>query len=301
MNATVRPSTTFTAGVVLSVGVLVIATASILIRYAQNAQVPSLSIAAIRLGVSAAVLSVIVALRYAQWPQGITIRHGWLAVLSGACLAAHFATWITSLQYTSVASSAALVATTPLWVGIVARVWFKEALNRYRIIGMALTIAGSIGIAVSDQTASVGTNPLLGNLLAIVGAISGSAYFLLGRGLRSDIPLLHYIWMTYGAAALVLLVAALGFGYTTVPAAGMTWLVLIGLALGPQLLGHTSINYAMRHLSALLVTIALLGEPVGSAILAFVLFQEQVAPLQVVGLVGLLLGIAVTAVGERTP
>jgi len=301
MNATVRPSTTFTAGVVLSVGVLVIATASILIRYAQNAQVPSLSIAAIRLGVSAAVLSVIVALRYAQWPQGITMRHGWLAVLSGACLAAHFATWITSLQYTSVASSAALVATTPLWVGIVARVWFKEALNRYRIIGMALTIAGSIGIAVSDQTASVGTNPLLGNLLAIVGAISGSAYFLLGRGLRSDIPLLHYIWMTYGAAAVVLLVAALGFGYTTVPAAGMTWLVLIGLALGPQLLGHTSINYAMRHLSALLVTIALLGEPVGSAILAFVLFQEQVAPLQVVGLVGLLLGIAVTAVGERTP
>ena len=301
MNATVRPSTKFTAGVVLSVGVLVIATASILIRYAQNAQVPSLSIAAIRLGVSAAVLSVIVALRYAQWPQGITMRHGWLAVLSGACLAAHFATWITSLQYTSVASSAALVATTPLWVGIVARVWFKEALNRYRIIGMALTIAGSIGIAVSDQTASVGTNPLLGNLLAIVGAISGSAYFLLGRGLRSDIPLLHYIWMTYGAAAVVLLVAALGFGYTTVPAAGMTWLVLIGLALGPQLLGHTSINYAMRHLSALLVTIALLGEPVGSAILAFVLFQEQVAPLQVVGLVGLLLGIAVTAVGERTP
>ena len=301
MNATVRPSTTFTAGLVLSAGVLVIATASILIRYAQNAQVPSLSIAAIRLGVSAAVLSVIVALRYAQWPQGITMRHGWLAVLSGACLAVHFATWITSLQYTSVASSAALVATTPLWVGIVARVWFKEALNRYRIIGMALTIAGSIGIAVSDQTASVGTNPLLGNLLAIVGAISGSAYFLLGRGLRSDIPLLHYIWMTYGAAALVLLVAALGFGYTTVPAAGMTWLVLIGLALGPQLLGHTSINYAMRHLSALLVTIALLGEPVGSAILAFVLFQEQVAPLQVVGLVGLLLGIAVTAVGERTP
>ncbi len=300
MSTTTRTTTTVTAGLVLSAGVLVIATASILIRYAQNAQVPSLSIAAIRLGVSALVLSVIVALRYAQWPQGVTMRHGWLAVLSGVCLAAHFASWITSLQYTSVASSAALVATTPLWVGIVARVWFKEALNRYRVIGMVLTIAGSIGIAVSDQTASVGTNPLLGNVLAIVGAISGSAYFLLGRGLRSDLPLLHYIWMTYGAAALVLLVAAIGFGFTTVPASGMTWLVLIGLALGPQLLGHTSINYAMRHLSALLVTIALLGEPVGSAILAFVLFQEQVAPLQVMGLVALLLGIGVTAVGERT-
>ncbi|MFN7472656.1 MAG: DMT family transporter [Roseiflexaceae bacterium] len=300
MSTTTRSTTTVTAALVLSAGVLVIATASILIRYAQNAQVPSLSIAAIRLGVSALVLSVIVALRYTQWPQGVTMRHGWLAVLSGVCLAAHFASWITSLQYTSVASSAALVATTPLWVGIVARVWFKEALNRYRVIGMVLTIAGSIGIAVSDQTASVGTNPLLGNVLAIVGAISGSAYFLLGRGLRSDLPLLHYIWMTYGAAALVLLVAAIGFGFTTLPASGMTWLVLIGLALGPQLLGHTSINYAMRHLSALLVTIALLGEPVGSAILAFVLFQEQVAPLQVMGLVALLLGIGVTAVGERT-
>jgi len=136
--------------------------------------------------------------------------------------------------------------------------------------------------------------------LAIFGAIAGSAYFLLGRGLRSDVPLLHYIWMTYGAAALVLVGAALSFGYTTLPQGGSTWLVLAALALGPQLLGHTSINYAMRHLSALLVTIALLGEPVGSAILALMLFSEAVAPLQIVGLVCLLIGIAVTAVGEKT-
>jgi drug/metabolite transporter (DMT)-like permease len=279
---------------------LVIATASILIRYAQQADVSSLSIAAIRLGIAASVLSVIVLIRRGQWPSGVTTRHAWLALISGTCLAIHFATWITSLQYTSVASSAALVATTPLWVGIVARVWFRETLNRYRIIGMLLTIAGSIGIAVSDQSASVGTNPLLGNVLAIVGAIAGSAYFLLGRGLRSDVPLLHYIWMTYGAAALVLVGAALSFGYTTLPQGGSTWLVLAALALGPQLLGHTSINYAMRHLSALLVTIALLGEPVGSAILALMLFSEAVAPLQIVGLVCLLIGIAVTAVGEKT-
>lgn len=288
------------AGLVLSAGILVIATASILIRYAQQADVSSLSIAALRLGIAASVLSVIVLIRRGQWPSGVTTRHAWLALISGTCLAIHFATWITSLQYTSVASSAALVATTPLWVGIVARVWFKEVLNRYRIIGMLLTIAGSIGIAVSDQSASVGTNPLLGNVLAIVGAIAGSAYFLLGRGLRSDVPLLHYIWMTYGAAALVLVGAALSFGYTTLPQGGSTWLVLVALALGPQLLGHTSINYAMRHLSALLVTIALLGEPVGSAILALMLFSEAVAPLQIVGLVCLLIGIAVTAVGEKT-
>jgi drug/metabolite transporter (DMT)-like permease len=164
---------------------------------------------------------------------------------------------------------------------------------------MVMTIAGSIGIAVSDQSSSVGSNPLLGNMLAIVGAVSGSAYFLLGRGLRSDVPLLHYIWMTYGAAAVVLVIAALAAGHTVLPQDGTTWLVLAGLAIGPQLLGHTSINYAMRHLSALLVTIALLGEPVGSAILAFVLFNEQVAPLQIAGLLSLLVGIAITAVGEK--
>jgi len=300
MNDTSARTSQIRAGLVLSAGILVIATASILIRYAHQADVSSLSIAAIRLGISASVLSVVVLMRRSQWPSGVTTRHAWLALISGTCLAIHFATWITSLQYTSVASSAALVATTPLWVGIVARVWFKEALNRYRIIGMLLTIAGSIGIAVSDQSSSVGSDPLLGNLLAIVGAISGSAYFLLGRGLRSDLPLLHYIWMTYGAAAIVLVVAALSFGYTTIPHGAVTWLILAGLALGPQLLGHTSINYAMRHLSALLVTIALLGEPVGSAILALTLFSEAVAPLQIVGLVCLLVGIAVTAVGEKT-
>ncbi len=300
MKASMPRTTTYTAGLVLTAGIVIIATASILIRYAQLANVPSLSIAAIRLGISASVLSIIVGVRAAQWPRGMTKRHAWLALLSGTCLALHFATWITSLQYTSVASSAALVATTPLWVGIVARVMFKEVLNRYRIVGMALTIAGSIGIAISDHSASVGIHPVLGNGLAIIGAISGSAYFLLGRGLRNEVPLLHYIWMTYGAAALVLLAAAIAFGYRTLPNTSTTWLVLAGLAFGPQLLGHTSINYAMRHLSALLVTIALLGEPVGSAILAFALFHEQVAVLQIIGLFGLLVGIAVTAIGERT-
>lgn len=288
------------AAIVLVAGIGVIATASILIRYAQQAQIPSLSIAAVRLGISATVLSLIVAARFRSWPTGISQRHAWLALLSGACLAVHFGTWITSLQYTSVASSAALVATTPLWVGIAARVLFKEQLNRFRIAGMALTIAGSVAIAVSDQSAAQGSAPLLGNALAILGAISGSVYFLLGRGLRSDVPLLHYIWMTYGAAAVVLVGAALAAGYDTLPSGVGNWLVLAGLALGPQLLGHTAINYAMRHLSALLVTIALLGEPVGSALLAIVLFNEQIAALQLAGLVLLLVGIAVTAVGERT-
>jgi drug/metabolite transporter (DMT)-like permease len=286
------------AGIALAVGIIVIAAASILIRMAQSGDVPSLSIAAVRLGISATILSVVVAIKYPSFPTGITRKQAALAIISGTCLALHFATWIQSLEYTSVASSAALVTTNPLWVGIAAWFLFGEKLNRWRLMGMFMTIVGSLAIALSDSQTQQGSNPLLGNALAIIGAISGSAYFLVGRGLRNQLPLLHYVWMTYGSAAIVLLIAALVAGHTAIDYPLEIWLVLLGLAVGPQLIGHTTINYAMRHFSALLVTIAILGEPVGSAILAFVLFDEAVAPLQLIGFIGLLIGIAITAIGE---
>jgi drug/metabolite transporter (DMT)-like permease len=288
----------FIAGIALAIGIIVIAAASILIRMAQASEVPSLVIAAVRLGISATILSVIVAFKHQSFPQGVTRKQAALAVISGACLALHFATWIQSLEYTSVASSAALVTTNPLWVGIVAWLLFGEKLNRWRVMGMFMTIVGSLAIALSDSQTQQGSNPMLGNALAIIGAMSGSAYFLVGRGLRNQLPLLHYVWMTYGSSAIVLLIAALSTGYTALDYPTEVWLVLLGLAVGPQLIGHTTINFAMRHFSALLVTIAILGEPVGSAILAFVLFNEAVAPLQLVGFIGLLIGIAITAVGE---
>ncbi|MFZ9858946.1 MAG: DMT family transporter [Roseiflexaceae bacterium] len=288
----------FTASIALAVGILVIAAASILIRIAQAGDVPSIVIAAVRLGISASILSIVVGFKHHTFPHGVTTKQASLAVISGVCLALHFATWIQSLEYTSVASSAALVATNPLWVGIAAWFIFGEKLNRWRLLGMFMTIVGSLAIALSDSQTQQGSNPLLGNTLAIIGAMSGSAYFLVGRGLRNQLPLLHYVWMTYGSAAIVLLIAALATGYTSVSYTPMIWLVLFGLAIGPQLIGHTTINFAMRHFSALLVTIAILGEPVGSAILAFILFDEAVASLQLAGFVGLLIGIAITAIGE---
>lgn len=295
---TTQHSQRFVAAIALTIGIVVIAAASILIRLAQSAEVPSLVIAAVRLGISASILSMVVAIRHQSFPRTVTVKQAFLAVISGVCLALHFATWIQSLEYTSVASSAALVTTNPLWVGIAAWLLFGEKLNRWRLMGMFMTIVGSLAIAFSDQQTQQGSNPLLGNTLAIIGAMSGSAYFLVGRGLRNQLPLTHYVWMTYGGAAIVLLIAALASGHTSIAYPIEIWLVLVGLAIGPQLIGHTSINFAMRHFSALLVTIAILGEPVGSAILAFVLFDEAVAPLQLIGFVGLLIGIAITAIGE---
>lgn len=296
--STSRTSMRVIAAIVLAAGICIIATASILIRLAQSYHIPSLSIAAIRLGISASILSGIMLVRWGDVMPRLQWIHTRWALLSGVCLAAHFATWIQSLEYTSVASSAALVSTNPLWVGIAALIIFKERLNKWRIAGMALTIVGSLVIAISDQQYTTASNPLLGNSLALTGALCGSIYFLIGRGVRAHIPLLPYIWMTYGSAAVTLLVAALAWGLVVLPTTLPAWLVLTGLALGPQLLGHTSINFAVRHLSALLVTIALLGEPVGSALLALVLFQESVAPLQLAGLVSLLIGIGIAAYGE---
>ena len=286
------------AAIVLCVGIVVIASSSILIRFAQDSAIPSIMIAAIRLGISASVLSILVAVQPTVFATRVTWRQAGMAIAAGVSLAVHFGTWIQSLEYTSVASSAALVATNPIWVGIAAWLILKEHLNRWRIAGIVLTICGALAITYSDQQSSPGSNPSLGNALALIGAISGSTYFLLGRALRHQLALLPYIWMTYGSAAIVLTTVSLAFGHTQVPGDLRAWLILAGLALGPQLIGHTSINFAMRHFSALLVTIALLGEPVGSALLAFVLFQETFAPLQFVGFSMLLGGIIVTALGE---
>ncbi len=297
MTTTTHTQQRIGAAVILSLGIAVIASASIFIRYLQYSDIPSIMIAAIRLGISASVLSLLVAWRRPAL-HDISWRQAGLSILAGACLAIHFGTWIQSLEYTSVASSAALVSTNPLWVGIAGWLFLKEPLNRWRSLGIGLTLIGAIAITLRDQQASPGSNPLLGNTLALIGAISGSAYFLLGRGLRNQLALLPYIWMTYGAAAVFLSLTSAGMGNLDLPNTAFVWLLLAGLALGPQLIGHTSVNYAMRHFSAVLVTIALLGEPVGSAILAFFLFGEAFAPLQLVGFGMLIIGIAVTAIGE---
>ena len=124
-----------------------------------------------------------------------------LPLLSGVFLAVHFWSWIASLAYTSVASSTALVTTNPLWVGLASVLILGERLGRGTIAGIALTLAGSVLIFVSDsssQNAGVQPDPLRGNLLALLGAVAASGYLLVGRALRARIGLLAYIWLAYG-------------------------------------------------------------------------------------------------------
>lgn len=284
---------------VLVVGVLITSFSSILVRYAQDAAVPSLTIAAGRLGMAALILTPLALLRVQPEVRQLARRDLLLALGAGAFLAVHFASWISSLAFTSVASSAALVSTNPLWVGLASLLIFRERLAWPTLLGIGLTLGGTLLIGVSDSTSSSAPNPLLGNGLALVGAAAGSGYLLIGRNLRRRVSVLAYIWLVYSAAAVVLLLWLALAGQTLFGLSPLAYLLILGLAVGPQLLGHTSFNYALSSLSATFVAVAILGEPIGSALLALLLFGETFAPLQLLGFVLLLIGIGVAALGER--
>lgn len=280
---------------VLFAGVLVVSASSILIRYTQAAGVPSLSIAAWRLALAALLLTPLAWARVGPELRALRRRDLLLGLASGAFLALHFASWISSLAYTSVASSVALVSTNPLWVGLASLLIFRERLGWRTLLGIGATLLGSVLIGLSDQVSSSAPDPALGNLLALVGAVTVSGYLLIGRDLRRRLSVLAYIYVVYSTAALVLVLWALLAGQQLVGFPPYVYLLLLALALGPQLLGHTAFNYALSALSATFIAVAILGEPIGSALLALLIFGERFAPLQLAGFVLLLAGIVIAS------
>ncbi|HZF22217.1 MAG TPA: DMT family transporter [Burkholderiales bacterium] len=288
--------------IVLAGAVTVVSTASILIRLAQAEGASSLTIAAARLGLAAAILAPFAWLKAGREIMRLGRRELGMCLLSGLFLAMHFWTWISSLEYTSVASSAALVTTNPLWVGLASTVLLRERPAPAALAGTALIVAGSVLIFTADSGGNerTATYPLLGNALALAGAISASGYLLVGRALRARISLTAYVWLAYTVAALLLGTAVAASGSSLAGLSGPAWGFLALLAIGPQLVGHTAFNWAVRRLTVIFVAIAILGEPVGAAILAWFLFDEGFTALQLAGFVLLLAGIFVAARGEKS-
>ena len=284
---------------VLGIGLLAISFGAILARIAQGYGLPSLTIATLRLGLAALLITPL-----ALWQSGSALRmlkprQGLLTGGAGLFLALHFATWISSLEYTSVASSTALVTTNLLWIGIASFLLFGDRPSRLMVIGIVLSLSGSLLIFWSDsRTSAPGTNPLLGNFLAIAGSWCFSAYLLIGRRLRASLALPAYVWLAYGSAAILLLLACQASDTAITGYADAAYLVALGMALGPQLLGHTSYNWSLKHVSPTFIAVVTLGEPVGSAALAWLFFGESFAPLQAIGFVLLLVGIYLAARGE---
>ena len=284
---------------VLATGVLAVSTASILIRFAQAQGMDELTIAAYRLLFAALLLMPFAVSAGVRALRGFTLRDLLQIVAAGACLAIHFATWISSLAFTSVASSVALVTSHPLWVGLIAYLVFRERPGRATVAGIGLTLIGALTIMWSDQSHGIGPAPLIGNLLATAGAAAIAAYIVLARSMRLAIGTLGYVGIVYAIAAVLLILGAAGCGRLFAGLSGAGLSFVFAMAVVPQLIGHTAINYAARQLRPTMVSVAILAEPILSAAFAWVLFQESVAPLQMLGFALTLCGIVFCALERR--
>jgi drug/metabolite transporter (DMT)-like permease len=286
----------------LTIAIAAVSSASIMIRFAQRG-FSSLFIASARLSIASLLLLPF----YIQRDKSAflsLIRKDYLYLGSaGLFLALHFASWIQSLEMTNVISSVVLVTTTPIWVSLISFFIFRERLNRLFYLGLVIAMAGVVVISAGDGVSflpcmydepgetCLTSSSLAGNLLALTGAICAAGYILCGKMVRKKLDNLSYIFSVYMIASIVLITAVLLFTQEKIeilrPEIG--WVILVAVI--PQLIGHSLINWSLGHLPASYVSLSFLGEPVGSVLLALVFLQEQPSVIQTIGAIVIILGL----------
>ena len=278
----------------LLVGVLAVGAAAIFIRLADA---PALGIAFWRCALGVLALLPLAALRRESVPG---VRDLWVGAVAGVALGAHFGTWISSLDYTSVAASVVLVSTTPVFVAITAYLLFGERTSVVSFVGILLAIGGTAVIAGGGPGS--GNAAFFGNVLALVGAVAMAIYVLIGRSLRTGgVGTLPYSIVGYSAAALVLLPVALLSGTQLWGYSATTWFWLLIITLGPQLLGHTVLNWALEYVRASIVSGAILTEPVIAALLAWLVLSEKPGVATLLGGLVVLAGLYLLLRGASSP
>ncbi len=286
------------AYLVIAMGVAAVSLGAIFIRLAQQDGIPSLFIAAARLSIAALILTPFTLRRHRPEIRKLSRSDLRFAILAGFFLAIHFATWILSLEHTSVLISVVLVSTSPLWVALLEFFFLRAHLGKIIMAGLIISLIGGVIVGLPAGDVKLGSNPLLGSLLAICGAMAVAAYYVIGRKLRARMSLLPYIWLVYSCAALILLAVVLIMGIPIggYPSSGYLWLV--SMALIPQLIGHTSYNYALRFLPATYISIAGQLEPVLSALIAYFIFHEVPFIAQILGSAVILTGVMLASLGQ---
>ena len=272
--------------ILLPIGIIAISTASIFIKLCDA---PVLIIATYRMMLASLILMPFACYKK-TWRGWEKDKIGWL-LLSGLFLSLHFAFWIASLKYTSVAGSVVLVTTHPIFVGIGGYFFLRERVGLNLIFGIALSILGSGLISYGDM--SLSKEALMGDGLALLGAIAASGYLLVGKKMRKDQDLLSYIFPVYSTAGLILILFALIFQKPFFGYSSSTYFYLFLLALVPQLVGHTTFNWALRYLPAFLVAITILGEPIGSTLLAYFILGEGLTIWKLFGGISIFAGILI--------
>jgi len=289
--AVAAPATVILA---LVVGIIGISFASILVRLSAA---PAVILAFYRMILAAVIL--LPAAAVTSGTQGFRLRDAGAAMaISGLFLAGHFYTWNLSLKYTSVASSVVLVDMHPLFVLAADVFWFRENISRHHVAGVLLAVLGSIIVGAGDF--ALGGRALAGDALAVAGAVFVSVYLLIGRRVRQVVPALPYAVVVYGTAAAALAFASAIEGVPLWPYSTRDVLIFVGLAVIPTIFGHTIFNWALAVVPASLVSVTILGEPVGATILAMMLLHEWPSASQLAGGVMILAGL-VTAMRQPKP
>lgn len=289
---------------VLALALLAISTSGPLVR-ASSAD--PLAIAVYRLGFSLVVVALALAAT-GTWRELRRIRalELLIALGAGAMLALHFWSWNASIHLTTVAASVVLVNMHPPFVALLSTFWLGEKPRPRQWAGIAIAMIGAGIVAMSDAGGLPGgggsSRALLGDGLALVGAVTVALYFVAGRRLRGSYSLWPYVAVVYGAAFVVLVAIAAA---RSVPLTGYPpreLLIFAALAAGPMLIGHTGMNYALRYLPAYIVNLTVLGEPVGATIIAFLVpsIREVPGGGTIIGGIITLLGIAAAALRRGT-
>jgi len=261
------------------------------------ADAPPLVIAAYRLTIASIILIPIASTKSIKSLSQLSRRDILLILLSSVFIALHFGLWITSLNYTSIASSVILVTSHPAFVAIISYFLWGERLNKITIGGIVVALIGVIFINYGGFT--FGSEALLGDLLALIAGFAMGAYLIIGGQLRARIDILSYLTLIYTCSAVILLVVTISLGHSLFGYSSTTYIMMLLLALVPQLIGHSCLNLAVRLIPVTLVSVAILGEPVGATLLGWAILNEMPTANEVGG--GLLVLGGIYMVMRRRP
>jgi drug/metabolite transporter (DMT)-like permease len=284
----------FSPRAAIVVAVISISFASIFIKWSQA---PALAIAAYRLLFATVILIIPTLALNRRELLGLSRRELVILGLVGVALAFHFGFWISSLKYTSVANSVILVSTHPILIAVVSHYYLKERISKIAGAGVAIALVGMIMIGSSDL--AVSQESLYGDLLALLGMFALATYLLSGRKIRQKTPVLPYVTVVYAVATICLFAGCFIFSVPLYPYPNEEWILFLALAIIPMILGHTVYNWTLRYVTALIVSMSILGEPILSAILAYLLLSEEPTGWVILGGVLVLVGIYLVASRSR--
>ena len=273
--------------IAIAIGVISVSLSAIFVKLASA---ESAVIAFYRMLFSVLIMSPVFLLKYKSELKLLQKRDWLFSVVAGVFLAFHFILWFESLNYTSVASSTVLVTLQPIFAFIGTYVFFKERVTFQSIVAVIVAISGSLLISWGDFRVS--GVALYGDVLALIACAFITGYLLFGQDVRKRLSLMTYTMVVYSVSTITLFFYVLFTGQSFGPYESVDWFWFLLLAIVPNLLGHTLFNWSLKWISTNAISIAILFEPIGAAILAFFIFNESLILSQVIGGVIVILGIA---------